>query len=161
MWDLTSLPLHQKVHPKAAKMVEFMRNIHEEVKKKIEVSNVIYKVVAVKHKKHLTFKRLKLQERKRFFFFFWIMRGRLALAKFCKRWMTMPIRFNYHPIYNTFNVQHLLPYHASMDCHTNTARGKVLMQCIILYYLLLVAWKYFVICNTLIVCTFSNGTNKI
>ena len=50
-------------------MVEFMRNIHEEVKKKIEVSNVIYKVVAVKHKKHLTFKRLKLQERKRFFFF--------------------------------------------------------------------------------------------
>ena len=54
--DLSNLPLPKKEHPKATDLVEFIQQLHADIKKKIEVSNAKYKAQADKKKRQVIFK---------------------------------------------------------------------------------------------------------
>ena len=53
--DLVALPMPKRVHPKAQYMVDVMQQVHQQVKIKLEATNVKYKGAADLHRKHVVF----------------------------------------------------------------------------------------------------------
>ena len=118
--DLSSLPLPKNEHPKATELVDFIQQLHADIKKKTEASNAKYKALANKKKRQVMFKEgdlvwviltkernptgpnTKLQQKK--------IGHCPMLHKINDNAYQVKLPNHLH-ISNSFNVRHLLPYH--------------------------------------------------
>ena len=118
--DLSSLPLPKKEHPKAIKLVDFIQQLHVDIKKKIEANNAKYKAQVDKKKRQVIFKEgdlvwmiltkernparpnTKLQQKKI---------GHCPILHKINDNAYQVKLPDHLRISNSFNVHHLLPYH--------------------------------------------------